>query len=147
MFRFVEHQADIAVELEAGDRKSLFRNGLEAVIALLTGVPDGEGWERTLEEIPKGKEDIFSIKGDGYDDEERLVNLLNELLNACQIDGWWPLEVESVNFSYDDTVRAWILGVRGQVNRYFVREIKAATYHNLKIDTGAIWRTKVVFDV
>jgi len=36
-FRFVDHDADIAVELFADDREGLFRVALESLIRMLTG--------------------------------------------------------------------------------------------------------------
>ena len=147
MFRFVEHQADIAVELEASDRRGLFQAGLEAVAALLIGSLDAETPEQVVTEFPTGKRGGFSIEGYGYDDEERLVNLLNKLLNACQIDGWWPKRVKDVDFRDDGSVRARLSGIHGCDKKLFTREVKAATYHNLKIETDPVWRAKVVFDV
>ena len=146
-FRFVEHQADIAVELEAADRRGLFQAGLEAVAALLTGSLDAETAEQVVTELPTGKRGDFSIEGCGYDDEERLINLLNKLLNACQIDGWWPKRVKDVDFRDDGSVRARLSGIHDCNKKLFTREVKAATYHNLKIETDPVWRTKVVFDV
>ncbi len=147
MFRFAEHQADIAIEIEAESREALFRTALESLIILLTGDPDASDSALGVEEHWNQPVDNASIRAAGHDDEERLVDLMNEFLYLCQVNGFWPLRVEDVLFDNRGDIEAVICGLKEHHERTFSREIKAATYHDLKIKTGKVWRVKVVLDV
>ena len=136
-YRFVDHPADLAVELKADSRENLFQSGLEAVIALLTGEED----QTVLPDL-----DVVTIIADGYDDEERLIGLLNEFLYLCQVKDFYPVSVEKVSF--DSTrVTAVVKGQNSGHGLRLVREIKAATYHDIKIKTGKTFKVKIVLDV
>jgi len=137
MFRFIEHPADIAIELEGDNRELLFQSGLEAVIALLTGKEDQEI-------LPDSSS--ASICAEGFDDEERLVGLLNELLYLCQVKDFYPISIENVSFDKSQ-VTAVIKGLSSRHGTKLVREIKAATYHDIKIKTGKTLKVKIVLDV
>jgi len=137
MFRFIEHPADLAVELEADSRELLFQSGLEAVIALLTGRED----QKILPDLSSA-----SISADGFDDEERLVGLLNELLYLCQVKDFYPVSVKDVSFDKTQ-VNAAINGSSSEHGQKLIREIKAATYHDIKIKTGKTLKVKIVLDV
>jgi len=140
MHRNIEHQADIAIEIEAHDRAGLFRSGLEAVIELLTGS------KKTLLNGVSTESDQFDLTASGYDDEERLIDLLNKLLFACQVEDWWPFGVIDLQLQKDGSVYACVKGIHNHGKTLF-REIKAATYHNLMIETVPMWKVKVVLDV
>ena len=130
-----EHQADIAVILRAVDRTGLFKSGLEAVISLLTGI---EQDQLIKESTSSESVETFKISCHGADDEERLIALLNEMLYYCQVEGWFPLAVQSIAFQAGNEVSAILLGLPDPFERTFQREIKAATYHDLMIVTSLI---------
>ncbi|MCF7811638.1 archease [bacterium] len=136
-FRFVDHPADLAVEIEADSRENLFQSGLEAVIALLTGEED----QAILPDL-----NVAKIIADGYDDEERLIRLLNELLYLCQVKDFYPFTVENVSFD-SAQVTAVIKGKSQGHGLRFTREIKAATYHDIRIEKGKSLKVKIVLDV
>jgi len=138
VYRTIEHQADIAVEIEAADRAGLFCSALEALVSLLTGNEDRASHTSCSQVV---------ISASGYDDEECLVDLLNELLFLCQVHQKFPVEVSDVHFDSDQEVSAKIFVVETGKELTLSREIKAATYHNLKIINSPGWRTKIVFDV
>lgn len=137
MRKFVEHQADLAVEIQAPDREGLFKDALQAVIELLTGAPVAVD----------SSESRLSISAEGFDDEEKLVSLLNELLFACQTDGYRPYSALEVEFPTATSVKALIAVAERGSGLPLAREIKAATYHDLWIESGAEWSVKVTFDV
>jgi len=138
MFRPVEHQADIALEVTATSREGLFRGALEGLIYFLTGMTSpGEG--EALREL--------TLTSSGFDDEERLVGLLSELLYAAQVFNWGPRCVKKVDFDGDGSVGSVILAVPQGGGANLAREIKAATYHKLKIIHNGVWRVNIVFDV
>lgn len=137
MFKIVEHQADLAVELEGKTRKTLFKSGIDALIYLLTG-----------KDISSSDlMDNVEISASGFDDEERLVGLLNEFLYLCHTEGFFPIKAKETAFDDKNRVTANLSGHRKGHGFQLQREIKAVTYHNLKIQSGKIWRTKIVLDV
>ncbi len=136
-FRFVEHQADIAVQLEGKSKEELFVSGIEALINLLT--------DNDSENNKNCTPQLLVIEAAGMDDEELLVNILNELLFRCYNERWFPLTCNSVEFS-ESTVQAQIEGYKNQ-GKSLSREIKAATYHMLEIRKNTVWKTRLVFDV
>jgi len=138
VYRTVEHQADIAVEIEATDRTGLFTSAMEALISMLTG---------EVGCLPCSDCSQVPISSSGFDDEERLVNILNELLFLCQVQGQFPVMVENVHFDDEQNVTTVVNVLEIGNNRTLKREIKAATYHNLKISKYPSWKTTVVFDV
>jgi len=140
MYRSISHQADIAVEIEADSLEELFRDSLSALIELLTG-DESEGARHGDELQP------FVIEAEGFDSEELLVGLLGELLFAAQTRQWGPREVVSVELIPASRVTATINGIPNGGGEKLRREIKAATYHNLKISFQDKWRVRIVFDV
>ena len=137
MIRMVDHQADIAVEIEAAGRKELFEEAVTALITLLMGTADtGDEETRTL-----------CLKAGGYDDEELLVGLLSELLFQSQTLRWGPKSVVSVDFPDSQSVEAQIVAWPERGGEHLAREIKAVTYHGMKIESSDRWRVKIVFDV
>jgi len=147
MFRFVEHQADIAVELEAGSREELFQTALDALTALLTGDPDNRDTSDKIEENLKDLQQNTSIKANGFDDEERLIGLMNEFLYLCQVKGFYPRKTDQIAFNDQGGVSADLTGIFDRHDLQFLREIKAATYHDIIIRSGKVWKVKVVMDV
>jgi SHS2 domain-containing protein len=137
MFRTVDHQADIAVEIEADNRKGLFMEAVTALISLLM----------TISDINGSGDEILHLKASGYDDEELLVGLLSELLFQSQTLRWGPKSVLSVGFPDSQSVEAQIVAQTNRGGEHLAREIKAVTYHGMKIENGDRWRVKIVFDV
>ncbi|MBT7616215.1 MAG: archease [Calditrichaeota bacterium] len=138
MYRTIEHQADIAVEIKAVDRAGLFCTALEALVSLLTG---------NKERVSLSDCSQVVISASGYDDEECLVDLLNELIFLCQVHKKFPVAIRDVHFDADQEVSAKIFVLEARKERAMYREIKAATYHNLRIIKSPSWRTEIVFDV
>ena len=147
MFRFVEHQADIAVELEADSREGLFISALEAITAILTGDPERYSAPSVVDIKLNHLLGDTSIKSTGFDDEELLVGLMNEFLYLCQVEGFYPLKVNSLTFNRENSIIADLSGLSGEHGLQLEREIKAATYHDLHITSDKTWRVKVVMDV
>lgn len=140
MFRFIEHPADLAMEVESDSREGLFQDALEALATLLTGTENGH----RSNDAPGAP--TFEIAAEGEDDEELLVGILNELLFQCQVGRWAPGRVRSVRFQ-PGRVTVVMSGVEGVGGRGLAREIKAATYHNLQVKSGNRWSAQVVLDV
>ena len=80
------------------------------------------------------------------DDVEAMHDLLSEVLNAFLIDGFIWCEAA---VTIDDGRFATTIG--GEVfdpeRHHLVEDLKAVTYHNLRVEeTAAGWRAVIVFD-
>lgn len=131
--RAVEHTADLAFELWADDVPGLLVEAARAVVGVLTGgaTPIADA-ERT-----------FSL--DAFDDEDRLVRWLNEVL-------YWALSEDFIVADADiERTAEGLRGVargRSDGRELVATEIKSATYHDLVVrhEPGRV-RAKVVMDV
>ena len=131
-FREVEHTADWALEVWAPAIGELIRQaalGLEAL--------------RGVRLTPGKPPQPLEIRLDAPDAETALVEFLNEVLFLRDTQGMWfrPQKV------------VWARGEVRAVGQAFPlagvdKEVKAATYHNLRIErTTEGWRATVVVDV
>lgn len=153
MFRTVEHQADIAIEMTAPNRLDLFRSALDAVIALLTLPEDKD--DNIIPELidnsalasPKNNSNIFDFATNGFDDEELLIRLLNEFLFLCQVEKRFPIKIIDIKFTSEHQLVVAFCFCQIDSQNQFAREFKAATYNDLKIEKSPEWHAKVVLDV
>jgi SHS2 domain-containing protein len=131
--RPIDHTADLAFELWAPDEEALLREGLAAIVELLT------------EGAQVRSEDERMVTLQALDPEDRLVQWLNELLYLATVQGFVPADADLTLSDGGLTAR-----VRGQENaRDLVKtEIKAATYHDLRLtrEPGRV-AAQVVLDV
>jgi len=131
--RPLEHTADLAVELWAPDEPALLVEGARALVELLTEGTEVRGTaERTVE--------LSAI-----DPEDRLVRWLSEVLYLATVEGFL---VDDARLELSES------GLRGTVRgqpdaaALLRTEIKAVTYHDLRLERGpAGVRARVVFDV
>ncbi|MBM3326400.1 MAG: archease [Calditrichaeota bacterium] len=151
-YRIVDHTADIAVRASGSSRAELFAAVLAGVMRLLKGEREKNS-KTTSSQVKRGLTcqpaalSTFQLSAQGVDDEELLVELVNKFLFACQTEKWFPLQVQSIIFPDDKSVSAEFIGCLNSPKGSLKREIKAATYHNLKITRGERWRTTLVLDV
>lgn len=131
-FREVEHTADWALEVWAPDLGELIRQaalGLEA----LSGV----------EPNPGARPEPQRVRLEAPDPETALVEFLNEILFLRDTRGVWfrPQKVSYAQGVVQAEGTAYPLGS-------VAKEVKAATYHNLRVErTPEGWRAVVVVDV
>lgn len=136
VYKTIEHTADFGMEFFGGSRDELFVSAGEG---LFDAICD-------LDEV--GCAESFDIEVDGIDIEELLINWLRELLYLHHIKGMLLRKFDI--FALDDyTLRAKVGGERFDKNRHCIkREIKAATYHDLKVERkDGMWMSRVIFDV
>jgi SHS2 domain-containing protein len=128
MYRFVEHTAELEVELEAESAEGVLQEALRA-FAELAGRGQGELIERPI--------DV-----EGSDLPTLLAAWLDELLFLAETERFLPEEAEvSVRGSRATGV---VRGRRGDPRPL----VKAVTLHRLRFrpDNG-LWRGRVVLDV
>lgn len=133
-WRQVEHTADLALALWAGDEARLLALGAQAVTALMT---DGAPIE------PRA---ALTVEIDGLDPEDRLVQWLNEIIYRATVEGFVLADAE-IELDGPGGLRATLRG-SAQARDRLQSEVKAATYHDLHIARDRRGcRTVVVLDV
>ncbi|OQX88359.1 MAG: hypothetical protein B6D55_00255 [Candidatus Omnitrophica bacterium 4484_70.2] len=122
-FELIEHTADIGVRVYAEDLKELFKNSAQALISLL------------VNEKKEGRKEK-AIKLEAESLEELLVNWLNELISLFFAEKFLfcSCDLEIKENKPLKTLEAKIKGIDfDPYSNKINMEIKAATYHNLKI--------------
>ncbi len=135
-FKVIEHTADIGITVYGKTLKELFENAAYGMFSQMTD----------LEKVDP-KEEI-DVEIQAYDKESQLVNWLNELLYLSAIRRmlFSQFNVKSVG---KNRVSGLVKGERIDRKKHSLHlEVKAATYHNLKIEeTKEGYQTPIIFDV
>jgi SHS2 domain-containing protein len=130
------HTADIGVKVYGSSLKELFEN---AAFAMFDIIADLEGLKSSVEQA-------VEIEGKNY--EELLVAWLDELLYNFYTKGiiYFRFEIEDLK---TDSLKAKVYGRPVGDNRNRLNtEIKAATYHDLKIkNTAKGYEVSIIFDI
>ncbi len=138
-YKFVDHTADIAVEIKGSNLDELFTAGAEAWLVSVVGelnIEDDDSMELELSAVSK---------------EELLVTFLNELNYLLITKKWLCSSIQSIKI-FDDVdgceLSAELKGVKYQDHIQLKQEIKSVTYHQLQIvESDGIYSTLVVFDI
>ncbi len=138
-YEIIEHTADIGIRVKGKDLKAIFKDSALAMFAIIgQAVPSPSD--------TKIKKTGLKIKQKAGDLEELLVNWLNELLSLSSAK-----ELMLTDFVIrkldKNNLEAEVYGE--DIKNYKVNtEIKAATYHRLKIqESDSGWQAEVIFDV
>lgn len=130
-FKEVPHRADAAIKVWSGNLEGLFVQAARGLYFLMGANTSQEGnFSRT-------------ISCNELDDETLLIKFLNELILDVQL--------KSVIYEeLDIRIQQHCLNgeLKGEKRTGFVREIKAATFHECKVlQTDAGFETMIVFDI
>lgn len=129
MFRWVEHTAELELEIEAVSKADVFAEALTAFAEL---VGDGDG--------PAIEEEIV-IQAD--DAAMLLVEWLDELIYRAETEGFVPEGLASLDLG-KDWLHAMVDGRNGEPSHL----VKGATLHRLEFrQLDDSWRARVVLDV
>jgi SHS2 domain-containing protein len=136
-FRFLEHTADMGLEVVGETLEELFVHAAEGLREMIFG---------PLPERAADQEERIVL--DGEDGEELLVGWLNELLFRLETRGFVPLSfrVERIGAT---GLAAVVSGVSlaGSGLRV-LREVKAVTYHRLMLERlRQGWRANLYVDL
>jgi SHS2 domain-containing protein len=137
-YGIIEHTADIGISVTSGDLKGLFKGAALSMFDIIAQKKDRAGsfaGKKTLQ---------ISLSAD--DKEELFVNWLNELLLLSATRGliFNDLRINKLN---ENTIEAKAVGLDSG-GFEFKKEIKAATYHGLRIEKkGKRFYAEVIFDV
>ena len=137
-FEFIEHTADIGIRIYANTLEELFKNAAQGLFSIML---DYEPKPEIEERIVLETEDL----------EELLITWLNELISLFITYKFVPLSYSIVIEEEEDQkiLKSFIKGATLDCQKHRLKaEVKAATYHSLKIeklDTGYV--AEVIFDV
>ena len=132
MFRWVDHTAELELEIEASTEEAIFADALAALAELLAHEED---------RVPADVRRRVSVEAD--DRPALLAAWMEELVFLAESEGLEPVRVESLELG-PASATATVIGRRGQPPPV----VKAITYHRLSfapLDGG--YRATVVLDV
>ncbi|HOC58618.1 MAG: archease [Syntrophaceae bacterium] len=140
-YQFIDHTADIGVEIYGRTRRELFTNACRAFQDL----------SLDRKEAVTGREDVLweeKITVHGSDIADLLVNFLRELLYELNAKKRVIILCAIAAVS-NNKLTARLLFESYSPKRHTLKaEVKAVTYHGLCVEkTGSAWRAKVIFDV
>jgi SHS2 domain-containing protein len=137
-FEFVEHTADVAVKVQGGSLKELFGSAALAMFSVLVA-QKGNG--------PKGAMKDLDISKSEEKTEDVLKAWLDELLFHYETGHWVLHRVKSMSCS-ETAVEAKVLLEKFTPERFEIKgEIKAVTYHELKVEKARRgWEAFIIFD-
>ena len=134
-YRILPHTADIRLKIYGQNLKELFLNSSSGLVKLL-----GICLNQTA-----GRKRIIRLKA--HDAESLLVSWLNEILYIIQTKHFRPACVV-ITHCDGKKLEAALTGKYSKGKIPLLREIKAATYHNLEITKkGKLFETEVLFDL
>jgi SHS2 domain-containing protein len=130
VFRWVDHTAELELEIEAPSEEAVFS---EALAALADLVGDGGG--------PSVTREVEVAADDGA---LLLVEWLSELVYLSELEELVPERIAALELT-EGRLRATVQGHRGRPRHL----VKAVTLHRLELtgDDDAGWRARVVLDV
>jgi len=138
-YEIIEHTADIGIRVKADNLDGLFKNAALAMFEIIA-----EKRPQTTDHRPQAKN--LTLKQKAENVEELFINWLNELLSLSA-----TRELIFYDFKMNKLDRGVLeaVAIGEDIKDYKINtEIKAATYHELKIeDIESGWQVEVIFDV
>jgi SHS2 domain-containing protein len=147
---FLDHTADVGIDVEAGSLAELLHRAALGMLALLWGEEEGVELPAATE-VPASKgaeaEKLASlpvdVRGDGPVD--LLAAWLREILFLHEVE-----RLDYVRAELDVVEHHRVAGtIRARRGGHAAREIKGVTYHDLEAAErpGGGWHARVIFDV
>lgn len=135
-YRMIDHTGDVGIKVYGSSLPELFKNAAAAFLDIL--LAKGKI-------TPRLEEKIFVSAGDT---EQLLVTWLSELLYLFDTKRLLFSNIEFEEFG-DNQIRAVARGELFDPKKHRLKtEIKAVTYHGLKIEKkNSIYSTLVIFDI
>ena len=134
-FEIIDHTADVAIAAYGADLKQAFANAALGMFSIMTDIDKlSDSTSRDVEVTADDREDL-------------LVSWLNELLFIYEVE---KMLFKRFNISVLDkkTLKAKCYGEKINPKLHKIKtEIKATTYHMIKIEEGDSIRVQVLFDI
>ncbi len=135
-YRFLNHTADLGLEIYGRDLPDLFAN---ACFALFDNIAD-------LSRLAGNSSKTIAVTGD--DTVDLMINWLRELLGMWTVDGLL-VKTARILDALETTVTATVFYDNYAADHHFLKtDIKAITYHNASVERqNKSWTARVVMDV
>ena len=135
-YEFINHTADLGIKVRGLSLKELFENAARAMFDLIVD----------LDTVKTRNQITIEIKGDEL--EELLANWLRDILYRYNGDEYLLKEFKIEKIS-PEGLKARVRGEKLDMSRHSLkREIKAVTYHDLKIKKlNHEWQAQIIFDI
>jgi SHS2 domain-containing protein len=136
MYESFEHTSDLGLRVKAADLETLFREAAEGLFSLIV-----EDWQPEI----AGRSFDFNLRSDGRD--TLFFDWLSELLYTFHTErvllGGFTVSLER------DTLAATAIGTPLDHSAHrLLHEVKAITYHGLKVERRAGgWLAEVIVDI
>jgi SHS2 domain-containing protein len=136
-FRYIDHPSDIGVEVEGKSLEELFLNAAQAMLSIIADSNGAGNMDKPIRKTLRVEEDSA---------EELLHSFLTEILWLIGTQDFFPRAIRFRSLS-ETSVDAELSG--GPLEKEALKnEIKAVTYHQLKVRTeGEKLVTRIIFDV
>ena len=138
-FEIIEHTADIGMKAFGRTRKELFCNAAYGMCSIIA---------KKKKDAEKSKSKYYKIELSSANQEELLVNWLSELLSLIDIYSIIFTQIEITKLSHTK-IQAKATAEKITAAKYELNlEIKAVTYHELKIEKSKNYlQAQVFFDI
>jgi protein archease len=135
-FEVLEHTADVGVRVYGGSFAELLKN---AALALMSLITDRES-VRPDEEV--------AFEAEAETGEELLIKMLSEILYLHEVRKMVFADAD-LELTDGYKLRGRLRGEKTDVSRHeLLQDIKAATYHNLKIErVNDRFMAEIIFDI
>jgi len=138
VYRWVEHTAELELELEAVTEREVLADALSAIGELLEDEEQSPGCKAAPAPLERR-----ALHAGARDRPALLAAWLEELLFLAESEGFIPLQIADLSIDAD-CLRATVVGRMGAPRAL----VKAVTYHRLEFEpTDGGYRARVVFDV
>ncbi len=135
-YRMLDHTADIGIEAWSDTKEEALAATVEAMFDLIV----------ENESVSAREEKKIAVSG--VDQDDALINLLREALYLFHGKSWLCKTCEILEMN-EEKISAHLRGEPYEAKKHEMKmEIKAVTYHTLKIEKREKgWRARVIFDV
>ncbi len=138
MYRWLDHTAELELELEAATEREVLSDALDALRELLEGDETA-----VLAQLDDDRLERRAVHATAGDRPALLAAWLEELLFLSESEAFIPLAVQQLSLT-DDALVAIVSGRVGEPRPL----VKAVTYHRLQFGPSERgYRGRVVFDV
>jgi SHS2 domain-containing protein len=138
-YEFIDHTADIAIELSGSSLNELFLAGAEAWLVSI------------VDEMKIEADDLLEVEISASSIEELLVSFLNELNYLLITKNWLSSSIQSLKIFNDVDgceLSAELKGTKLIEDLHLRQEIKSVTYHQVEIvERDGNYSTLIVFDI
>jgi SHS2 domain-containing protein len=134
MYRWVDHTAELELQIEAASERAVFEQALSALGELLLERASGNGAGETVQ---------FEVLASAPDRAALLAEWMGELIFLVESEGFVPERIEQLDLA-ENALEATVAGRRASPPHL----VKAVTYHRLDMwEEDETWRARVILDV